>query len=373
MAEYIRFGNKKLRKGYTTGTSAAGAAKAGALMLLDSEELSEITVNLPQGKTATLPLAEIKIEGETATCAITKDGGDDPDITTGINIYAQVILNKTGIITIDGGKGVGRVTQKGLKMPIGEAAINPVPRSMIKDNLLEILPKGYGAEVTVFVPQGEEIAKKTFNPKLGIVGGISILGSTGIVNPMSEDALMESIALELNIIHEKGFENVIFAFGNYGMDFLRSLEIDESQVVKISNYIGFMLDKAMDMGFKKILLSGHIGKLVKVAGGIFNTHSKKADCRMEILAAYAGLEGASTEIIQEIYQGKTTSAALDIIEEQGLTNIYKRIVDNTTKLCESYTYNEIEIGTILFGYGNLMLYMDEKDKDFLKELHENGK
>lgn len=373
MAEYVRFGNKKLRKGYTTGTSAAGAAKAGALFLLHDEPLTEILISLPQGKTAKLPLSLCEKKGDTATCAIIKDGGDDPDITTGLAIVAEVTLSNSGHITIEGGKGVGRVTQKGLKIPPGQAAINPVPREMIKTNLLEVLPKDIGAEVVISVPQGEQIAKKTFNPKLGIEGGISILGSTGIVNPMSEDALMESIGLELNLLKEKGYENIIYAFGNYGMDFLRSQGIDESGVVKISNYIGFMLEEALDKGIKKILLSGHIGKLVKVAGGIFNTHSRKADGRLEILTAYAALEGADKNTCEEIFNSKTTSAAVEIIEREHLTHIYQRIVENAAKRAESYVYNEIEIGVILFGDDNRMLYMDKKAKIFLEELKKNGK
>lgn len=368
MADYIRFGNKKLRKGYTTGTSATAAAVAAALILLGNEAPDNVEVLLPDGSKAKLPIKEYELKDNTCRCAVVKDGGDDPDITTGLDIVAEVSLTKDSIIRVDGGKGIGRVTQKGLKVPVGKAAINPVPMSMLKSNLIKVLPQGIGANVILSVPKGEEIAGKTFNPKLGIIGGISILGSTGIVNPMSEEALKESIALELNILRAKGYENVIYAFGNYGLDFLRSRNINEECVVKVSNYIGFMLDKAMDTGVKKILLSGHIGKLVKVAGGIFNTHSRMADCRMEILTAYAALAGASAETATAIYDCKTTSAALEIIEANNLQSIYKRIVDNVTARCKSYTYQEIEIGAILFGDGNKMLYMDDTAKDLIEEI-----
>ncbi len=373
MADYIRFGKKKLRKGYTTGTTATAAAAAATAILLGQEPPAEIKVTLPDGSTAVLPLHSSKVEGDTCCCTVIKDGGDDPDITDGLKIVVTVRLTDNPQIIVAGGKGVGRVTQKGLKVPVGEAAINPVPLGMLKANLSAILPKGKGAEVVISVPRGEEIAAKTFNPKLGIVNGISILGSTGIVNPMSEDALKESLALELNILHEKGYDDVIFAFGNYGLDFLRSQNIAEDKVIKISNYIGFMLDKALDIGVKRILLSGHIGKLVKVAGGIFNTHSRNADCRMEIITAYAGLAGADQATMQEIYQCKTTSAALEIVESKNLQSIYQRIVENVSNRCKSYVYEEIEIGAIMFGEGNVVLYMDEQAQRFLKEINGNGR
>lgn len=366
--EYIRFGNKKLRKGYTTGTSAAGAAKAAALMALKGEIIKNITVTLPDGRKIERPLSLYELTETGAKAAVTKDGGDDPDITTGLDIISEVELNRSGKITLEGGEGVGRVTLKGLKIPVGEPAINPVPRAMIRQNVSDVLPEGYGAVITVSVPGGEEIAKRTFNPKLGIVGGISILGSTGIVNPMSEDALMESLRLELSVLTSKGYDEIIFAFGNYGLQYLRDAGIPNDKVVKTSNYIGFMLDEAVNLGVKRILLSGHIGKMVKVAGGIFNTHSRKADCRMEILSAYAALEGAPRDVVQEIYDGKTTTAAVEVIEREHLTGIYQRIVDNTVRRCESYTYNEIEFGAVLFGDESRLLCMDKKAKELIKEL-----
>lgn len=363
---------KRLRSGYTTGSCATGAAKAAALLLLNQEKQDTIDITLPDGSNATLPLKECYVEKNTATAVIIKDGGDDPDITTGLPIVAKVTLTEAPAITIKGGRGVGTITLKGLKLPVGEAAINPVPRHMIKENLLPVLGKNRGAEVEISVPGGEEIARKTFNPKLGIIGGISILGSTGIVHPMSEDALTESLRLELQVLREKGYDKAIFAFGNYGLNFLRSRNINEECVVKISNYIGFMLDQAMDLGFKKILLVGHLGKLVKVAGGIFQTHSRKADCRMEILTAYAGLDGASTEVLKELYDCKTTSAAAEIIEREQLNNIYPRIAANVTARCNAYTYEEITFGTMLFGDGNVLLSRDDMAAALLKELKIDG-
>ncbi len=359
---------KDLRTGYTTGTSAAAAAKAAALLLQGEAVGTAIDVTLPDGNVAALPLKSAETDGETATAAVIKDGGDDPDITTGLPIVATVRRSGTEGIHLFGGEGVGTVTLKGLKIPVGEAAINPVPRQMIAANTAAVWKEPGGLDITVSVPGGEEIAKKTFNPKLGVVGGISILGSTGIVHPMSEDALTESLRLELSVLKEKGFDRAVFAFGNYGLSFLRAQRVSEERIVKISNYLGFMLDRAAEMGFREILLVGHLGKLVKVAGGIFQTHSRRADGRMEILTALAGLEGADTATLRELYDCKTTSAAAEIIARERLDGVYRRITAKVTERCAAYTYGEIRFGTMLFGDGNVLLSIDENGETLLKEM-----
>ncbi len=367
MTEFVKVGKKRLRTGFTTGTCAAGAAKAAAFMAHYRENITEIDIILPDGKNVTLPLCRSELTEDGAIAAIEKDGGDDPDITTGLHIEAAVILHRGKEITLRGGDGVGRVTLNGLKVPVGEPAINPVPRGMIQTNVKSVLPKGYGAAVTISVPGGKEVAKKTFNPKLGIEDGISILGSTGIVHPMSEEALKESLALELSVLLSKGYKEVIYAFGNYGLSFLREHRVSDERVVKISNYIGFMLDEAANRGAERLLLTGHIGKMIKVSGGVFYTHNRIADCRLEILAAYAALEGASQEIVEKIYRSLTTTAATEIIEEEGLTAIYRRIVENVVKRAENYVFGEVEISAILFGDDNKLLYMDEKAKKWIGE------
>lgn len=367
MTEYVRVGKKQLRTGFTTGTCAAGAAKAAAFMARYRENIKEIDIILPDGKNVTLPLCRSELTEQGAIAAIEKDGGDDPDITTGLHIEATVILNHSKEITLHGGEGVGRVTLNGLKVPVGEAAINPVPRGMIQTNVKSVLPKGYGADVTISVPGGKEIAKKTFNPRLGIEDGISILGSTGIVHPMSEEALKESLALELSVLVSKGYQEVIYAFGNYGLSFLREHNISDERVVKVSNYVGFMLDEAVNRGVERLLLTGHIGKMVKVSGGVFYTHNRIADCRMEILAAYAALEGAPKKLVEEIYHCTTTSAAVEIIEREDLEIIYRRIVKNAIKRAENYVFGEVEISAILFGDDNRLLYIDEKAKNWIGE------
>lgn len=374
---YIDVGGKRLRRGYTTGTCAAAAAAAAAYMALNGCTIEQVLVQLPGGgrsdepRELTLPLAAARLTADGAQAAVVKDGGDDPDITTGLQIWAEAHLNDSGQINLQGGAGVGRVTLPGLKIPVGEAAINPTPRAMIAANVRSVLPAGRGAEIIITIPGGEEIARRTFNPRLGIEGGLSILGSTGIVNPMSEEALKESLRLELRVMAAKGYRQAIFAFGNYGLQFLRERRIDEAQVIKISNYLGFMLDEARQLGFRRLIVSGHIGKLVKVSAGIFNTHSRNADARLEVITAYAALAGAQPELLPQLYQCKTTSAAVDLLEAAGAdlaAAVYQRIAENAASRAELYTYGEIEVGTILFGDANRLLYLQEKAAALLQGL-----
>lgn len=376
---FIDVGGRRLRRGYTTGTCAAAAAAAAAYMALHGRRLEHVLVRLPGAGAVEdptellLPLAEahFKAAERWARAAVTKDGGDDPDITTGLNIWAEVRLNESGRITIAGGRGVGRVTLPGLKIPVGEAAINPVPRDMICRNVQAVLPEGCGAEVIISAPGGEDLARRTFNPRLGIEGGLSILGSTGIVNPMSEEALKESLRLELRVLAAKGHQAALFAFGNYGLQFLREKRIDEARVIKISNYLGFMLDEARQLGIKRIVIIGHIGKLVKVSAGIFNTHSRNADARLEIITAYAALEGAEHALLEKLYQCKTTSAAVDLLDKAGgslAAAVYQRIAENTASRAAAYTYGEITVGALLFGDANRLLCIEPLAAELLKEL-----
>lgn len=368
----IDVGGKKLRRGYTTGTCAAAAAAAAAYMALHRQLVQQVQVQLPDGLLLLLPLAEARLTADGAMAAVTKDGGDDPDITHGLNIQAEVRLSLgSGQVKIGGGQGIGRVTLPGLKVPVGEAAINPVPQAMIRQNVLAQLPAGWDAQVLISAPGGEELARRTFNPRLGIQGGLSILGSTGIVNPMSEAALQESLRLELSVLAARGHKMAIFAFGNYGLQFLRSQQIDETQVIKISNYLGFMLDEARQLGFQRLLLIGHLGKLVKVSAGIFNTHSRVADARLESLTAYAALAGAEQPLLSQIYQCTTTSAAVDLLEQAGgglAVAVYQRVAEQAASRAAVYTYGEIELAAILFGDDNRLLYKQPQADQFLKEL-----
>lgn len=317
-----------MRYGFTTGSCAAAAAKAAAYMLLSGRQKNTITIETPKGIPYTAEILEITRGEKAVQCAVRKDGGDDPDITSGALIYAEVSLtDHTRMqatdtrIHIDGGIGVGRVTKPGLDQPVGNAAINHVPREMIAKEVLEVCDlmdyKG-NLQVIISVPEGETIAKQTFNPRLGIVGGISILGTSGIVEPMSNQALLDTIRVELNQRRAEGFDYIAVAPGNYGLDFMKKAygyDLDKS--VKCSNFIGVTIDMAVECGFTRMLLTGHIGKLIKVAGGIMNTHSKEADCRMELLSAFAIHEGAGADVAAKILDCVATEEAVRLLREAG--------------------------------------------------------
>ena len=323
MDSFITKDGKKLRRGYTTGSCAAAASKAAAIMLLGDTVLDTVYLMTPRGIGLNLTVHEIVRGENSVSCGIVKDSGDDPDVTNGMTVYSWV--EKTDVpheILIDGGEGIGRVTKPGLDQPVGNAAINSTPRRMITEELRQVCEDyGYtgGLRVTISAPAGVEIAKKTFNPRLGIVGGLSILGTTGIVEPMSDEAVVETIRTELSMRAASGKTVVLFTPGNYGTDYIKNeLHIDPEIAVTTSNFIGDAFALAAEFGFRGALLVGHIGKLIKVAGGMFNTHSRYGDCRMEIFASHAGMCGASAEVVGKIMDSAMTDDMLAILEEAGL-------------------------------------------------------
>ena len=374
MNEFIIQDGKKLRLGYTTGSCAAAASKAAAYMLLSRRRKESITIETPKGITLTLDVLDIKMGENAVSCAIKKDAGDDPDITDGALIYAEVRYSDVSGVTIDGGFGIGRVTKPGLDQPVGNAAINSVPRRMITENVEEVarlFDYSGGLAVTVSCPAGEELAKKTFNPRLGIVGGISVLGTTGIVEPMSETALVETIRTELTQKRALGHENVLLTPGNYGAEFIRSsLGIDPETAVQTSNFIGDSLDICRELGFKKALLIGHIGKLVKLAGNMLNTHSKYGDCRMELLAAHAGKEGAAAELIGKILSCVACNEAVRLMHEADPA-LEKRALESVTKKAHENLIHrageEMKIEMIMFSKEYGILGETKNAREFLKE------
>lgn len=351
--------NKKMRFGYTTGSCAAAACKGAARMLLGGSHVQEVELMTPKGILLKLPLEEITITKEEVTCAVRKDAGDDPDTTNGILVFATVKRTRQEI-QIDGGTGVGRVTKPGLNQAVGEAAINPVPKAMIQkaaEEAAEEYDYEGGLEIIISVPQGEEVARKTFNPRLGIVGGISILGTTGIVEPMSEKALVESIRVEMQQHFRQGEEYLIVTPGNYGAEYLRNhMDIPFEKNIKCSNYVGETIDMAVNMGVKGILFVSHIGKFVKVAGGIMNTHSHCADSRMEILASNGIRAGADLVCAKEILDCNTTDEALEVLVRNDLLDsTMKEIMDRIQYYLEHRSYERIRLGAVVFSnaYGYL--------------------
>ena len=360
-----------MRYGFTTGSCAAAAAAAACYMLLTGRKKEEMTILTPKGISYTAKLVDISINESSAACAIVKDGGDDPDITTGVHIVAEAAFlqkespqkDKTDAvqqIIIRGGKGVGRVTKPGLDQPVGEAAINHVPREMIEKEVQRICALcDYNGklQVTISVPEGEEIAQKTFNPRLGITGGISILGTSGIVEPMSSQALLDTIQVELRQKKAMGQQMIAVTPGNYGLDFMKeAFAYDLDKSVKCSNFIGNTIDMAAETGFCGMLLTGHIGKLVKVSGGIMNTHSKEGDCRMELLATAALKSGGSKTQALEILEAVTTEEGIRILQEGGnLQKTMQILMEKIMFYLQKRAAGRLQIECMMYanGYGLL--------------------
>lgn len=360
-----------MRYGFTTGSCAAAAAKAATWMLLTGQRKTEIAIETPKGIWYHAKILDIRCGENEVSCCVEKDGGDDPDITTGTWIYAKVSHSdrasgaKRGEdrgqeIVIDGGAGVGRVTRPGLDQPVGSAAINHVPRQMIQKEVLEVcrcVDYQGSLQVEISVPQGEALSRHTFNPRLGIVGGISILGTSGLVEPMSSQALLDTIRVELRLRRASGFDYVAVSPGNYGLDYMReTYGYDLDRSVKCSNFIGETIDMAAELGFCRMLLTGHIGKLIKVAGGIMNTHSREADCRMELLAALSIRERMDASRVRAILDCATTEEAIPIMEESGkLRQVMDRAAERICHYMDIRSGGRLKTDCILYanGYGEL--------------------
>ncbi|MCH4006026.1 MAG: cobalt-precorrin-5B (C(1))-methyltransferase CbiD [Eubacterium sp.] len=379
MDEVVRNGNKMLRLGFTTGTCAALASSGALHLLLTGRVPEKLKIVTRKGIPVSVAPEEAGFRDErksTAYCLIKKDAGDDIDATDGALIGAEVTLTESAGITIDGGEGVGRVTKAGLDQPVGAAAINSVPRQMIRESLeacarqLDYPLGERGAAAVIFVPEGREIAEKTFNPHLGITGGISILGTTGIVEPMSEQALVDTIEVEMKQKRTES-EDIILVPGNYGENFLQQGHLgkvlDHAPLVQCSNFIGDAVDIAGNCGFHRVLLTGHIGKLVKLAGGMMNTHSRMGDCRMEILTAHAACAGADKKTCQQLMQCAVTDEAVRILEEAGVFDeVLQIMLQKIQQHLNRRAEDSLEIGAAVYQ-GERLLGLTETAEKILKE------
>ena len=375
-----------LRLGFTTGSCAAAAAKAGTQMLLSGDEVRQVRLMTPKGIELYLDVEEIRRGPGSVRCGVRKYSGDDPDVTDGLLICAEVkkeepeapLLALTGSeqedrIRISGGEGVGRVTRPGLEQPVGEAAVNKIPRQMIREAVREICEKyGYsgGVHVTLTIPGGERVAEKTFNPRLGILGGLSILGTTGIVEPMSEKALTDTICLEMRVLKENGHDCCIVTPGNYGSDFLKEkMGMDLSLAVKCSNYIGEAIDDAAMLDMKGILLVGHVGKLVKLAAGVMNTHSRQADCRMEVLAAHAAMAGADRDTVTRIMGCINTTEAIRILKERELlVPVMGTVTERIREALRRRAGENLSVGAVMFSTEDGILGKTEEADVLLEQI-----
>ena len=371
--EYQFSQGKNLRCGYTTGSCATAAAKAAATMLLTGERVATVRIDTPKGVVLELEPLEVELAEQYVSCAIRKDSGDDPDDTNGVLVFAKVEKVAEPGVHIEGGVGVGRVTKPGLACAMGGPAINPTPRRMITAEVGSVMEQaGYseGLLVTISIPEGVEIAKKTFNPRLGIIGGLSVLGTSGIVEPMSEKALIETMYVEMRAQKARGNKHLLVFFGNYGEDFTRDvMQLDLEGAVTCSNFVGELLDYAVFLGFETLLLIGHSGKLVKLAQGVMNTHSKYADCRTELFALEAMFHGASIEVGQEIYHCLTTDEVTKILKRE---QIFEPVMDKVTERIDFYMQHRVhgKIKTAAFMFSNVYGILGKtKAADELIQLH----
>lgn len=368
MEEYVYIDGKKYKRGYTTGSCATGAAKAATYMLLTKKKIKTINIDTPKGIFLTLKVDNIVIMDNYVECSIEKDGGDDIDATHTMHIHARTeIIKKQGDedIVVCGGNGIGVVTKKGLSVEVGKAAINPVPMKMINreirkiigDDSSQYLEQDEALKITIFAPKGEEVAKKTFNPRLGIIGGISIIGTTGIVEPMSDEGWKKSLSIELQMKKEQGLNKIILVPGNHGEQFIKeNLNLDMKYVVRTSNFIGYMLKEAQRMGYKEILMAGHIGKFIKLSAGIFNTHSKVADARSEILVSNLAMMGAPYEFLKKINECLTAEEAVEIIDNSEYKDFYNLICNKCKFKVNQYLGDdEIKVEVMIFSMDKTLL------------------
>ena len=409
-----------MRSGFTTGSCSAAASAAALTMLLTQKKIDTVTILTPKGVSYSPVIEEPRFDPHGASCAVRKDGGDDVDITDGILVCAEVrfsdpetvaarnraALAEAGMepepdgtlpdwmsprVFIDGGEGVGRVTRPGLDMPVGFAAINSTPRRMIireTGRVCEDLCYDGAYEVKIFVPEGRETAKKTFNSHMGIEGGISILGTSGVVEPMSVQALLDTIRVDLSMQKSEKMPVAVIVPGNYGETFLgKEYNFPKSKIVHCSNYVGEAIDMAIEMGFDRILMAAHTGKFIKVSGGIMNTHSSEADGRAELLLA-AAVEAAvrlrstalTLEKEKELLDCVSTTAGLEILRDLGLLEetsrvavekIQKSLLYRTKKTLAKEELGRVQIECILYENSMGELACTEHAKEFLREALEH--
>ena len=359
----------KHNHGYTTGSCAAGAAKGAAFGLLQGAIPDTVDLTTPADVTLKLSLIHRRVGKDFAECAVRKYSGDDPDITNGCEVYVRVTRSEANGVRFIGGDGVGLVTKPGLQISQGEPAINPVPRSMIKDSLKEVLGKHGGIDVSVTVPEGKKLAKKTFNERLGIVDGISIIGTTGIVRPMSLDSFKVSLLCGLDVAKAAGHDAIVLVPGSIGeTGFLKHFNVSKYQVIQMSNFVGFMLDEAVKRGFSNVIIGGHPGKLAKLIRGDFNTHSSKSKPANDVLIKIFKRENLSTAVVNKLNDSSSVEGMVEIIKEHNFMQVFDRIADDVQSSAERYILSKANIGTILFDMRKSIIGISKGFKDWQRSL-----
>ena len=346
---------QKLRKGFTTGTCATAAAKASILSVIAQQKVSEVNVTLPKGDSIKIKIENCEFTKNSARCSVIKDGGDDPDVTHGAEIIVDVLLNENiGQIEIDGGEGVGVVTKPGLGLELNKHAINPVPKQMIDTNLKDVAKKillKNGIKVIISVPKGKELALKTDNPRLGIVGGISILGTSGIVIPYSTASFAASIRQNLDVSLALGNDIVVLTTGGRSEEFSKNLvNLPEHCFVKMGDFSGYTIQQCAKKGIKKAYVVGFIGKLSKMAMGVKQTHVKGSKVNMEFLADLAKNSGANDNLVNQIKNANTARHVQEIIQENKLDEFFRKVCSKVYDHMTEYSENEVEIEVVLYNF-----------------------
>lgn len=343
----------KLRSGYTTGACAAAGVKAALILLTTGEVVDTVELIALDGTRLEIPVANVEKISDGIRAEVIKFSGDDPDITNGASVFTTVRRLFGDDIIFRAGMGVGHITKPGLQLPVGEPAINPAPRQLIR-NVAEAFNVG-GLEIEISIPAGVELAKRTLNPVLGVEGGLSIIGTTGVLRPMSEEAFKNSLVPQIDVAKAAGFNELVFVPGKIGETIAKRLGFDDAAIIQTSNFIGFMLEAAAERNIAKVILCGHLGKLAKVAAGVFHTHNRVADGRLETLAAYSAAEGLPANEVQKILNANTTEDAAQIINVNHLERVYNKIAARASFRAERYVFGKLKVNTILVDFaGNIL-------------------
>lgn len=356
---------RHLRSGYTTGACAAAGVKA-ALLFETGKSWQQVELTALDGTKLIIPVKAVKRTADGLVAEVVKFSGDDPDITNGVSVFASVrhLSNALDAVVFKAGEGIGTVTKPGLSVPVGEPSINPGPRQLIQNAVAEVLGTEHvPLEVTISIPAGVALAKQTLNPILGVEGGISVIGTTGVLRPMSEEGFRNSLVPQIDVARADGFRDLIFVPGKIGERIAASWHLPPQATVQTSNFIGFMLEAAAERGVKRILLFGHIGKLSKVAAGVFYTHNRIADGRLETMAAYGAAAGLLQTDVCKLLNANTTENALKVLEEAGLRETVCRTLAQRASLrAERYLFQRMKIGTVMVTLDGHLLGMDDTAK-----------
>lgn len=358
--------SKHLQSGYTTGACAAAGVKA-ALLFEAGKAWQKVELTALDGTKLVIPVKAVEKTADGITAEVVKFSGDDPDITNGVSVFVSIrrLNGSSPAVVFNAGKGIGTVTKAGLSVPVGEPAINPGPRQLIQNVIAEILGTEHvPLEVTISIPAGAALAKKTLNPILGVEGGISVIGTTGVLRPMSEEGFKNSLVPQIDVARAAGFRDLIFVPGKIGERIAASWNLPAQAMVQTSNFIGFMLEAAAERGAARILLFGHIGKLSKVAAGVFYTHNRIADGRLETIAAYSAAAGLPQADVCRLLDANTTEEALAVLDEAGLRErVCRKLAQRASARAARYLFQKMEIGTVMVTLDGQLLGMDDMAKE----------